>query len=87
MIVPGEPGVPMVRNQSAPLASTCAATARVSTLSTAVGLLSPELLTDSASQPPDGAVANRPCCHGGRRRGSGSRPSMTSRRAFSSPKR
>ena len=32
-------------------------------------------------------VANRPCCHGGSRRGSGSRPSITSSSAFSSPNR
>ena len=89
--VPGDFGVPNDRYQSEPFASTCATLANVSTLLTDVGFDSwPRECPASGScacQPSCGAVANRPCTYGGSQRGRGSLPSMTSRSAFSSPKR
>ena len=90
-IVPGDESVPAARNSSAPCARIHVTCARVSTLLTSVGLArSPRASPGSASvavQPSCGAVANRPCWNGGRTRGSGSLPSMTSSSAFSSPNR
>ena len=85
--VPGDSAVPIVRNHSAPLAMMCAAVARVSALLTTVGFdtESPATGRDPASQPIGESVANRPSSYGGSSRGSGSRPSMTSSSAFSSP--
>ncbi len=83
--------MPTARNSSAPCAMIHVACASVSTLLTSVGLAaSPAASPGSASvalHPSCGAVANRPCWNGGRTRGSGSLPSITSSIAFSSPNR
>ena len=85
--VPGDSGVPIERNQLAPFARMCAAAASVSTLSTTVGLLRPAWPGLTSASHPSCTVANRPRCQGGSNVGSGSRPSITSRSAFSSPNR
>ncbi len=90
--VPGEPAVPIVRNHAAPLARMWTAVASVSTLFTAVGLLSPRPAVGGAVGVPvlpadRHAWRTGPAAYGGRSRGSGSRPSMTSSSAFSSPYR
>jgi hypothetical protein len=87
MTVPGDSSVPMARNHSAPLAMMCAAAASVSTLLTTVGfaVALADSVVPSSSRPPDGVDENSPCRYGGRMRGSGSRPSITSSKPFSSP--
>ena len=89
MSVPGDAAVPIDRNQPAPLAMMCAAQARVSALLTTVGFDSARTATGRvpASQPIGEFEENRPSSYGGSSRGSGSRPSITSRSAFSSPYR
>src|SRR5581483_8058623 len=90
-MVPGDSAVPMLRNQSAPLAMMWGTLLSVSALLTRVGFDSARPRRPGsgsvASQPSCGAVANNPCSYGGSRRGSGAPPSMTSSSAFSSPKR
>ena len=87
MTVPGEPAVPIDRNHDAPFARMCAAVASVSTLLTRVGLLWPARPALTSASHPSCTVANKPRWYGGSSVGSGSRPSITSRSAFSSPKR
>ena len=85
--VPADSGVPIERYHVAPRARMWAAAANVSTLLTSVGLLAWLARAGVPASQPIVTVANRPCCHGGSRRGSGSRPSITSSNAFSSPNR
>src|SRR5437762_602439 len=83
--LPGDSAVPIDRCQSAPCSRIHGTLDSVSTLLTRVGL--GDGFPSTGSHPLTMSVANRPCSYGGNSRGRGGLPSITSRRAFSSPYR